>query len=80
MHLTLYSREYCHLCHDMIAALVARQARHDFRLEIIDVDENETLEARHGEFVPVLVGADGKEICHYRLDPDALDTYLKAAE
>lgn len=80
MHLTLYSREYCHLCHDMIAALESLQQHHNFHVEIIDVDENETLEARHGEFVPVLVGADGKEICHYRLDPDALDTYLKADE
>lgn len=80
LQLTVYSRAYCHLCHDMLAALAALQAHHDFRLEIIDVDENETLEARYGEFVPVLADEDGKEICHYRLDPTALTAYFETAQ
>ena len=78
MLLTLYSREYCHLCHEMLAAL--EKSRHDFRLEIVDVDEDETLEARYGELVPVLAGEGGKEICHYHLDEAALDAYFEAAE
>lgn len=73
--LTVYSREYCHLCHDMIAALRELQARHFFQLEVVDVDQDESLEKRYGELVPVLV-ADGQEICHYHLDRTALDAYL----
>lgn len=37
-----------------------------------DVDADERLEARYGELVPVLVGPDGSEICHYFLDQAAL--------
>ena len=37
-----------------------------------DVDADTRLEARYGELVPVLVGPDGREICHYFLDHAAL--------
>lgn len=69
--LIVYSREHCHLCHDMIAALQELQARLSFHLEIVDVDGNADLRLRYGERVPVLV-TGGQEICHYRLDPVAL--------
>ncbi|SCX89419.1 Glutaredoxin [Nitrosospira sp. Nl5] len=69
--LVVYSREHCHLCHDMIAALKELQAGLSFRLEIVDVDGNADLKSRYGERVPVLV-AGGQEICHYHLDPVAL--------
>ena len=75
MLLTVYGREYCHLCHDMVAALEALQPIHGFRLEVVDVDEDEGLEARYGELVPVLV-ADGKQLCHYHLDTAALEAFL----
>lgn len=75
MLLTVYGREYCHLCHDMVAALEALQPAHGFRLEVVDVDEDEELEARYGEWVPVLV-ADGEQLCHYRFDAAALDAFL----
>jgi thioredoxin reductase (NADPH) len=35
---TLLSREYCHLCHDMLEELRLMQARFSFGLEVIDVD------------------------------------------
>lgn len=73
--LTVYGNEYCHLCHDMIAALEALQPEYQFSLEIVDVDEDETLEQQYGELVPVLVG-NGEEICHYHLDPVALAAYF----
>jgi hypothetical protein len=31
---------------------------------------------KYGEWVPVLEGPDGVEICHYHLDQAALDAYL----
>jgi len=73
--LTVYGREDCHLCHDMIAALTAFQPEYRFALEIVDVDEDETLERRYGHLVPVLAG-NGEEICRPHLDPVALAAYF----
>lgn len=75
MKLTVLSREYCHLCEEMIAALKDLQGRGAFEIEVVDVDRHPELERRWGEFVPVLL--DGAtEICHYRLDRAALDAHL----
>lgn len=65
---TLYSRSYCHLCEDMARELRARGVAFDEA----DVDADAQLEARYGELVPVLVGPDGAQICHYFLDEAAL--------
>lgn len=73
--LTVYGREYCHLCQDMIEALKAMQGELIFELDIVDVDKDLQLEQSYGHLVPVLV-ADGQEICHYFLDRPALDAYF----
>jgi thiol-disulfide isomerase/thioredoxin len=73
--LIVYGREHCHLCQDMVARLHELQTKSPFRLEVIDVDSDATLAARYGEWIPVLV-ANGEEICHYHLDPIALDAYF----
>lgn len=73
--LTLYWREYCHLCHDLLAELLAlREAlgrevdaagrgqagtTEIFTVEIRDVDADPVLEARYDERVPVLTAAAG---------------------
>ena len=59
----------------MIAALQELQAQLHFSLDVIDVDSDDSLKLRYGERVPVLV-AGGEEICHYHLDPVALDAYF----
>lgn len=51
-------------------AQALRAAGVDF--EEIDVDSDPALEARYGEDVPVLLDAQGREICRHRLDPGAL--------
>lgn len=73
--LVVYGREHCHLCQDMVARLHELQARLLFRLEVVDIDSNAELVARYGERVPVLA-ANREEICHYHLDPIALDAYF----
>ena len=77
--LTLYWREYCHLCHDMLAQLLALRQElggdHLFEVEIIDVDRDPALEAQYDELVPVLT-ASGRELCHYHLNPAAVRDYL----
>ena len=73
--LTVFGRQYCHLCHDMVAALEAFRHHYSFTLEVVDVDDEAALEQRYGHLVPVLLG-NGQEICHYHLDPVALDAYF----
>ncbi len=70
MHFTLFSRSYCHLCEDMLAALNALQSpEQPFTVEVIDVDADEALVARFDELVPVLFASlDEPELCHYFLD------------
>ncbi|MEP6701440.1 MAG: glutaredoxin family protein [Betaproteobacteria bacterium] len=75
MKLTVYSRAYCHLCDDMVAALAALRAEHGFELEVIDVDADPVLEARYNELVPVLQ-CDGVEVCHHFLDHARLTQVL----
>ena len=76
---TLYSRTWCHLCEDMLAALLALPGSAGFAVEVIDVDADPALEARFNELVPVLYGKlDAPELCHYFLDRDAVARYLAA--
>ena len=62
----------------MIAALTAlasTAAAGRFTFEVVDVDADPALEALYDELVPVLVH-DGREVCHYFLDRDALDRVI----
>ena len=49
IELTLMSRGYCHLCHDMEAAVAPLAREFGARVESVDVDEDATLEARWDE-------------------------------
>ena len=73
--LTVLSREYCHLCEELITALKRFQGRYDFDIQVVDVDADPRLEEKWGDKVPVLL--DGElEICHYFLDEEAVDARL----
>jgi len=72
VRLTLYARSYCHLCEEMAQALGPLAVELGFTVVPIDVDSDPALESRYGEKVPVLVDADGEEICHFFLDHEAL--------
>lgn len=75
---TLYSRSYCHLCEDLLAALRALQEPgQQFEVDVVDVDADPALVARFDELVPVLFGDPGQpELCHYFLDEAAVRNYL----
>ena len=79
---TLYSRTYCHLCDDMLAALLALQTGTlRFSVDVIDVDAVPALVERFDELVPVLYGRlDQPELCHYFLDEAAVRGYLATAQ
>lgn len=75
IELTLMSRGYCHLCHDMEAALAPLAKEFGATVTVLDVDADPILEARYDELVPVLLHGD-KELCHYFLDEAKTSEYL----
>ena len=75
VELTLMSRSYCHLCHDMEVALAPLLHEFGASLNVLDVDADPTLEARYDELVPVLLHGD-TELCHYFLDEAKTREYL----
>lgn len=76
MHFTLYSRSYCHLCQDMLDALLLLQPPgKPFTVDVIDIDESPdaSLLTRFDELVPVLFADLAQpELCHYFLDEQAV--------
>jgi hypothetical protein len=78
MHFTLYSRSYCHLCDDMLAALNALHTpQRPFTVAVVDVDADPALVARFDELVPVLFADLAQpELCHYFLDEEKVRALL----
>ncbi|MGZ9710213.1 glutaredoxin family protein [Glaciimonas sp. GNP009] len=85
---TLLGRSYCHLCDDMLHALLALPAMAELvniygqgLVEQIDVDGAPELVALYDELVPVLIGnKEGQspvQLCHYFLDSDKVNSFLK---
>lgn len=75
IELTLISRGYCHLCHDMEVAIKPLAEEFGAQVTIVDVDANPDLEARYDELVPVLLHGE-IELCHYFLDEAKTREYL----
>jgi len=75
IQLSLYGRPDCHLCEDMQAGLQGYAERFGFVVDIIDIDKDPALLSQFGSKVPVLMHGS-HEICHYFLDPQALQMYF----
>lgn len=74
--LTVYSRNDCHLCEEMIAGLRVLQGRVRFDLHVADVGGEPELERRYGERVPVLAHGE-RVLCQHVLEPAAVTAYLE---
>lgn len=72
--LTLYSRQGCHLCEQMLAEIRGLYGA-ELAISLVDVDTDALLLARYGLKVPVLAGEEGV-ISSGRLDAAALEDYL----
>ncbi len=77
IELTLISRHYCHLCHDMEVALRPLLVQFAATLSVLDIDAEPVLEAKYDELVPVLLHGE-TELCHYFLDVGKVSQYLTA--
>lgn len=76
--LTLYSRHQCHLCDEMLAELeplIEGKAR----VDIVDIDTDESLSRRFGWLIPVLMH-DGNELSRLRLDRERVIELLDKSE
>lgn len=69
--LTLYHREGCHLCEDMVFALEPLALELGFTITQIDIDEDPVLHRRFNEKIPVLMIGDDVVCCHF-LDEKSL--------
>lgn len=72
--LTLYHRQGCHLCEQMLVELRALYGE-DVALKLVDVDTDADLRARFGMQVPVLMGGE-RMLGSGRLDRASLEEYL----
>ncbi len=73
--LTLYYRQDCHLCEQMLAELHAIYGD-GLQLSLVDVDSDAALKQRYGLQVPVLMG--GATLLGLgRLDRSSLEDYLE---
>ena len=77
IELTLLSRSYCHLCHDLAEALQPLLTEYSAQLMVLDIDEHPHWLALYDELVPVLLHQD-QELCHYFLDEARVRAYLEA--
>lgn len=79
VHVTVYTREGCHLCDDAIETVehVAAAVARPVEIETVDVDTDPDLRERYGERVPY-VTVDGRPQFKYRVDADDLRATLTA--
>jgi glutaredoxin len=74
---TVYTREDCHLCQDAITTIrtVAESVATPVEIELVDVDEQETLRAEYGDRVPYVL-IDDQPAFKYRVNKQGLQKKL----
>ena len=72
--LRIYSRQGCHLCEELIEALLPI-VRGRLDVEVCDIDTRADWRERYDSRVPV-VEYDGELVCQYHLDRDAIVSVL----
>ena len=71
----LMVRATCGSCERVAGQIAPVVERHDARLVLVDVDDDEDLAAEYGDRVPVVV-IDGDEFACWEVDNDDLDAEL----
>ena len=74
---TVYQRDQCCCCHEALELLREYQARHQFQLDVVDVDDDPALTVVHGDSVPV-VALNGKVRFRGEVNPRLLERLLAA--
>lgn len=78
-HVTVYTRDGCHLCDNACATVQRVSAELAVTWSAVNIDSDAQLRARYSEEVPVIL-VDGAQIAYWRIDEDKLRTALSAGE
>jgi glutaredoxin len=73
----LFTAEACSLCTRALEVVREVQADTAFELEVVSIDDDPVLEARHREYLPVLE-IDGEPAFTYFVEPNALRERLSS--
>ena len=73
---TVYSRPGCHLCDVAKSVIESSALRDSFVLEEINIDTEETLKARYGYDIPVVL-IDGIKVFKHSVDIRSFEHKLK---
>ncbi len=83
IYFTLYSRTYCHLCDEMLAALRGLEIAEPLSIKVVDVDADPSLVAKYDELIPLLIASkdehEAQQLCHYFLDEAAIHAFIARA-
>ncbi|MGI9316388.1 MAG: glutaredoxin family protein [bacterium] len=79
VEVTVYIKEDCHLCDQMLAQLSEinkdQNGAPRFRLTLRDIEDRADWYEHYREYVPVIV-VNNQEVCHYFLDQDEFEQAL----
>jgi hypothetical protein len=75
--LTVYSRDECPLCDELLAELLPWAAQRGIPVDVVDVDSDPQWIRRYGHKVP-LVDWSGETVCFGHLDRLALQTVTRS--
>jgi glutaredoxin len=74
--ITIYSRQGCHLCDDAFNTLESMRKELNFKIEVIDIDQDAELIKLYSDQVPV-IHIDGQHHDFYKVDPTRFRSSLE---
>jgi len=72
----IYSRPACHLCDEAKEVIERVRRRIPFSLRVINIEEDQELEAKYGTEIPVVL-INGNKAFKYRVDEAELEKKVK---
>jgi glutaredoxin len=78
MNYILYGTSACHLCEAAEAIILPIQQTQGFRLQKVDIAEDDTLIAQYGSKIPVLYCKQTKQTLEWPFDASQLNHFLEA--
>lgn len=77
--LTVYIRQGCHLCDDMLETLAQYSGELDYTYECCDIDSQADWQQQYNDWVPV-VTLDGQQLFHYFFELATLQAALQQSK
>jgi thiol-disulfide isomerase/thioredoxin len=78
IRLTVYSKDECHLCDQLLEVVEKVRSEQPFELEVVDIAEDPALKAKYGHEIPVVM-INGRKAIKFRTTEAELKKKLKLA-